>query len=160
MATVSENRVSVNPELQGRVFAPTEPYLVGREKIREFSRAVFATNPINRDPVAARAAGYADVVAPPTFAIVIQESTLAQLLAEPDAGIDFSRVVHGDQKFSYARPLRPGDRLVTTVEITAARHMAGNDMLTLSCASATEEGEHVVTSVCMVVGRGPNGDAS
>ena len=90
----------MNPELQGRVFPPTEPYLVGREKVREFARAVFATNPINLDPEAARAAGYDDVVAPPTFAVVMQEQTLAQLLAEPDSGIDFSRVVHGDQRFT------------------------------------------------------------
>ena len=80
----------MNPELQGREFAPTAPYLVGREKVREFARAVFAANPINHDVDAARAAGHADIVAPPTFAVVVQEHTLAQLLAEPDAGIDFT----------------------------------------------------------------------
>ena len=85
----------MNPELQGRVFPPVAPYLVGREKVREFSRAVLASNPINLDPEAARAAGHADVVAPPTFAVVVQEATLAQLLGEPDGGIDFTRVVHG-----------------------------------------------------------------
>ncbi len=74
------------PELQGRSSRPVEPYLVGREKIREFARAVFATNPIHLDVEAARAAGgYADVIAPPTFAVVVQEQTLAQLLAAPDA---------------------------------------------------------------------------
>ena len=81
-------RVPVNPAIQGRAYPPTEPYLVGREKVREFARAVFATNPINLDPEAARAAGHADVVAPPTFPIVVQERTLAQLLGDPDAGID------------------------------------------------------------------------
>ena len=110
----------VNPELQGRVFPPVPSYLVGREKIREFSRAVFATNPINHDPEAARAAGYADVVGPPTFAIVIQEATLAQLLAEPDAGIDFTRVVHGDQRFSYTRPIVAGDELTATLTVASA----------------------------------------
>ena len=90
----------MNPELQGRSFPPTRPYLVGREKVREFARAVLATNPINFDVDAARAAGHADLVAPPTFPVVVQERTLAQLLAEPDAGIDFTRVVHGDQRFT------------------------------------------------------------
>ena len=73
--------MAVNPELQGRVFPPTAPYLVGREKIREFSRAVLSTNPINFDVEAAKAAGHADLVAPPTFPVVVQEATLAQLLA-------------------------------------------------------------------------------
>ncbi|MGK2852614.1 MAG: FAS1-like dehydratase domain-containing protein, partial [Microbacteriaceae bacterium] len=83
----------MNPAIAGRSYPPTTPYLVGREKVREFSRAVFATNPINHDLAAARAAGYPDVVAPPTFAVVVQEQTLAQILSDPEAGIDFSRVV-------------------------------------------------------------------
>ena len=102
----------MNPELQGRTFPPTEPYLVGREKVREFASAVFSTSPLNFDPTAARQAGYSDVVAPPTFAVVVQERTLAQLLSAPDAGIDFSRVVHGDQRFSYSRPIVAGELMV------------------------------------------------
>ena len=113
----------MNPELQGRVFAPTAPYLVGREKIREFSRAVFATSPLNNDPDAAKAAGYDDIVAPPTFPIVIQEATLAQLLAEPDAGIDFTRVVHGDQRFSYTRAIVAGDELTATLAEIGRAHV-------------------------------------
>ena len=101
----------MNPELQGRVFPPAEPYLVGREKVREFASAVFSTSPLNFDADAAAAAGFPDVVAPPTFAVVVQERTLAQLLAAEDAGIDFSRVVHGDQRFSYSRPIVAGDEL-------------------------------------------------
>ena len=61
--------VPVNPELQGREFPPTQPYLVGREKVREFARSVFATSPLNHDPDAAAAAGYSDIVAPPTFPV-------------------------------------------------------------------------------------------
>ena len=111
----------VNPELQGRSYPPTPPYLVGREKVREFARAVLATSPLNLDPEAARAAGYADVVAPPTFPVVVQEHTLAQLLADPDAGIDFTRVVHGDQRFSYARPIVAGDELTATLTVTSVK---------------------------------------
>ena len=70
----------VNPELVGRDFPPTTPYLVGREKVREFARAVFATNPQHIDPTAAKAHGFADDVAPPTFAIVVTDATLKQLL--------------------------------------------------------------------------------
>ncbi len=63
----------MNPDLQGRQFPPTEPYLVGREKVREFASAVFSTSALNLDPAAANSAGFADVIAPPTFAVVIQE---------------------------------------------------------------------------------------
>ena len=90
----------VNPELVGRDFPPTAPYLVGREKVREFARAVFADDPQHTDPDAAQALGYADVVAPPTFAMVIQDLTLQQLLAEPDSGIELHRLIHAEQRFA------------------------------------------------------------
>lgn len=144
----------MNPELQGRLFPPTEPYLVGREKVREFSRAVFATNPINHDPEAARAAGYADVVAPPTFAVVVQELTLAQLLSEPDAGIDFSRVVHGDQRFTFTRPIVAGDELTATLTVASIKTLGGNAMITAESSIVDAEGAHVVTAISTLVVRG------
>ncbi len=144
----------VNPELTERVFPPTAPYLVGREKVREFARAVLATAPLHHDPVAARAAGFADVVAPPTFPIVITEATLQQLLAEPDAGIDFSRVVHGDQRFTYSRPVVAGDELTATLRVTSIKTLGGNSMITSETAMVDADGEHVVTSISTLVVRG------
>ena len=146
--------MTVNPELQGRVFPPVAPYLVGREKVREFSRAVFATNPINHDQEAARAAGYADVVAPPTFAVVVQEATLAQLLAEPDAGIDFSRVVHGDQRFSFSRPIVAGDQLTATLTVPSVKSLGGHSMVTAESRVVDATGAHVVTATSTLVVRG------
>lgn len=144
----------MNPELQGRVFPPTAPYLVGREKVREFSRAVFASNPVNLDPEAARAAGHADVVAPPTFAVVVQELTLSQLLAEPDAGIDFSRVVHGDQRFSYSRPIVAGDELTATLAVSSVKTLGPHAMVTAVSTITDAAGEHVVTATSTLVVRG------
>jgi acyl dehydratase len=144
----------VNPELQGREFPPAEPYLVGREKVREFWRAVFATDPINLDPEAARAAGYDDVVAPPTFAVVVQEQTLAQLLAEPDAGIDFSRVVHGDQRFTFTRPIVAGDLLTATLSVPSVKTLGGHSIVTAETTITDAAGAHVVTTISALVVRG------
>ena len=144
----------MNPQLQGRVFPPTEPYLVGREKVREFARAVFATNPINVDPEAARDAGYDDVVAPPTFAVVVQERTLAQLLAEPDTGIDYARVVHGDQRFTSSRPIVAGDLLTATLTISGVKTLGAHSMITAESSITDATGAHVVTAVSTIVVRG------
>jgi acyl dehydratase len=144
----------VNPELQGRVFPPTAPYLVGREKIREFSRAVLSTNPINLDVVAARAAGHADLVAPTTFPVVVQEATLAQLLTEPDAGIDFSRVVHGEQRFTYTRAIVAGDELTATLTIASVKSLGGHNMVTAQSDIVDAQGMHVVTATSTLVVRG------
>jgi len=143
----------VNPALVGRSYPPTPPYLVGREKVREFSRAVFATSPINLDVAAARAAGYADVVAPPTFAVVVQEATLAQLLADDEAGIDFTRVVHGDQRFTFTRPIVAGDELSAIVTVTSVKSLGGNSMVTAESAISDATGAHVVTATSTLVVR-------
>ena len=143
--------MSVNPELVGRHFPPTAPYLVGREKIREFARAVFADAPQHLDPDAARALGYADVVAPPTFAMVIQDLTLQQLLAEPDSGIALERTVHAEQRFHYTRPIVAGDELRAQLEITNVRPFGAGAMVTSQAQIIDTEGAHVVTATSVLL---------
>ena len=123
----------------GREFPPTAPYLVGREKVKEFARAVFASS---------------DELVPPTFPVVIQEATLAQLLAEPDGGIDFTRVVHGDQRFSYSRPIVAGDELTATLAVTSIKSLGGHSMVTAESTIVDAAGEHVVTAISTLVVRG------
>lgn len=144
----------MNPELQGRVFPPAQPYLVGREKVREFASAVFSTSAINFDPDAAKAAGFADVVAPATFAVVVQERTLAQLLGAPDAGIDFSRVVHGDQRFTYTRPIVAGDELTAQLTVSSVKTLGAHSMVTADSVITDASGAHVVTAISTLVVRG------
>ena len=144
----------MNPELQGRVFPPAPPYLVGREKVREFASAVFSTSPLNFDPQAAIAAGYADVVAPPTFAVVVQELSLAQLLGAPDAGIDFSRVVHGDQRFSYSRAIVAGDEVTAQLTVSSVKTLGGHSLVTSDSVISDASGAHVVTATSTLVVRG------
>ena len=144
----------VNAAIEGRVYPPTAPYLVGREKVREFARAVFASHPTHTDPEAAREAGYADVVAPPTFPIVVTAATLQQLLDDEDAGVDFTRVVHGDQRFSFTRPIVAGDELTATMTITSVKSIGGHSMVTAASSIADATGAHVVTATSTLVVRG------
>lgn len=146
----------VNPDLVGRSYPPAEPYLVGREKVREFAHAVSATSPLNFDVDAARAAGYPDLVAPPTFAIVIQQRTWDHLLGDPDAGIELSRVLHGEQRFASTRPIVAGDELTASLTVTALRSLGGNTMVTADTVIVDVDGEHVVTATSvLVVGADP-----
>lgn len=145
----------VNPELVGRDFAPTAPYLVGREKVREFARAVFADDPQHSDHAAAQALGYADVVAPPTFAIVVTDATLQQLLGEPDSGIVLQNVLHAEQKFRYSRPIVAGDELTARLSVTGIRAMGAAAMVTSESEITDAAGEHVVTATSiLLVGEG------
>ena len=146
--------MAVGVDLKGRAYPDTAPYLVGREKVREFARAVGSTDPVSLDPAAARAAGFADVVAPPTFAVVVQEATLAQLLADESAGIDFARVVHGDQRFTFSRPITAGDELVAAMTVTDVKTLGGNAMVTAESVVRDAGGAHVVTATSTLVVRG------
>ncbi|MEK2489425.1 MaoC family dehydratase N-terminal domain-containing protein [Kitasatospora purpeofusca] len=145
--------MALDPSFIGRTYPPTEPYEVGREKIREFAVAVGDANPVYRDPEAAKALGHPDVIAPPTFPIVLTMRASGQVVQDPELGLDYSRVVHGDQKFSYTRPVRAGDRLTVSVTVDNIKSLAGNDVLTVRGEVADESGEHVVTSVMTLVAR-------
>jgi acyl dehydratase len=144
----------LDPSFVGRTYPPTRPYEVGREKVREFAVAVGADHPAHHDPDAARSLGHPDVVAPPTFPIVISMAAGNQVIDDPALGLDYSRVVHGDQRFAFVRPLRAGDELswVTHVEKLSSR--AGLDSLSLRTEMTTTAGEPVATGWTRLIARG------
>ena len=142
----------------GRSYPPTEPYQVGREKIREFARAIGATDREYHDPEAARTLGYADVVAPPTFPIIFtMASSHRQIVEDPELGIDYSRVVHGDQRFAYTRPVVAGDALVCVNSVEEITTRGGHWFITTRTEVRTEAGEPVVTVWSKLVQRGEDG---
>ncbi|WNV90931.1 MaoC family dehydratase N-terminal domain-containing protein [Umezawaea sp. Da 62-37] len=138
----------------GRTYPPSPPYEVSREKIREFADAVGESSPIHRDPEAAKAAGHVDVIAPPTFAILISMKANEVLVMDPELGLDYTRVVHGDQTFVHHRPIVAGDRLVVTTHVDAINSRMGNDIVSVRAELATESGERVTTARSTLVARG------
>lgn len=146
--------MSLDPSFVGRTYPPTPAYEVGREKIREFAAAVGAVHPAHTDPDAARALGHPDLVAPPTFPFVITMRAGAQIVDDPALGIDYSRVVHGDQRFSYTRPVYAGDRLICVCSVEDITSRGGHHFVTTRTEVATEDGEAVVTVWSKLVVRG------
>jgi acyl dehydratase len=144
----------INREYIGRVFPASEPYEVCRVKIAEFADAIGDANPVYRDPAAAREAGHADVIAPPTFAIVISMAGSGAALADPGLGLNYAMVVHGEERFEYSRPIVAGDVVTAQVTLTNIRDAGRNVMLTTSTEIRTVEGEHVCTAISTIVERG------
>ena len=144
----------LDPSYVGRTYPSTPAYQVSREKIREFADAINDPNPVYRSADAARALGYADVIAPPTFAIVVTMQAARQILEDPDLGIDYSRVVHGEQRFVHTRPVCAGDLLEVVVAVESIRVAAGNDIVTSRADVSTPEGELVLTAYSTLVARG------
>jgi len=149
--------MALDPSFIGRTYPPTEPYEVGREKIREFADAICDPNPVYRDRAAAEKLGYLDVIAPPTFPTVLSVPASTQVIGDPALGLDYSRVVHGEQRFVYTRPVRAGDRLAVVVSVENIRSAAGNDLIAIKGDVSTIEGELVVTVYSTLVARGTAG---
>ncbi|MHA6760644.1 FAS1-like dehydratase domain-containing protein [Streptacidiphilus sp. PAMC 29251] len=148
----------LDPSFIGRTYPPTTFYEVGREKIREFAEAVGDANPAYLDAEAAKALGHPDVIAPPTFPFALTYRAAALVVGDPELGLDFSRVVHGDQRFVYSRPVRAGDRLGVTSVIESIKSLAGNDVISVRGEVRDDSGEHVVTAHMMLVARAAEGE--
>jgi acyl dehydratase len=146
--------MALNPEFVGRTYPASTSYLVGREKVREFAASVGERSALCHDVQAAQAAGYPDVVAPPTFAIILALGASETVVKDPELGLDYTRVVHAEQSFAYTRPIVAGDELVVTTMIEAIRSVAGNDIVTTSATITTTAGEPVVVATSQLLSRG------
>jgi acyl dehydratase len=144
----------VNPAIEGKIYPRTASYLVGREKIREFAKAVFSKDPANLDLEAAIKHGYKDLIAPPTFAVVIQERSLTQVITDKEAALDFSRVVHGDQRFIHVRPIVAGDELTSELKVASVKQLAGNSMVSFETQIFDSNQDLVCTAISTLVVRG------
>jgi acyl dehydratase len=146
--------VALNTDFIGRVYGPSEPYEVSRVKIADFANAIGEPSPLCYDREAAQKAGYPDVIAPPTFAIVISSAAGRMAQSDPGLGLDYSMVVHGEQSFSYTRPLHAGDVVVATTTIESIRTVGDMSMMVTSADISTVDGEHVCTAKSTIVERG------
>ena len=135
----------VNPETVGRVYGPFEAYEVTRIKIREFADAVDARSGAHFYPEVARAEGYRDVVAPTTFAAVLAQRAEFHVVADDEVGVDFSKVVHAEERFTHHRPLVAGDVVQVTVAIESITKRAGIAMVTTRAELTDEDGVPVAT---------------
>jgi acyl dehydratase len=146
--------MAINPDAVGRTYSSAEPYEVSRVKIREFADAIGEPSALCRDREAARAAGYPDVIAPPTFPIVVTAAGSLKVTSDPEVGVNYAMVVHGEQSFEHSRPLHAGDVLVWQAEIESVRKVRDMTMLTTATQIRTVDGEHVCTARSTLVERG------
>jgi len=134
----------VNTDAIGKTY-PVTMYAVGREKVREYAHAVGETNLLYLDVEAARAAGYADVVAPPMFAVVYAGRSITPALFDPEVGIDFARMLHGGQEFRWGPVVVAGDEIATTTSVKDISERGGMNFFVFETDSRNQRGETVCT---------------
>ena len=149
----------LNRAFIGRSTRAAGTFEVSREHIRRFADAIGDPNPVYRDPEAAKALGHPDVIAPPTFLTTVGSSLRDGNgpIFHPDLGLDYRRVVHGEQRYVHHRPVRPGDVLTATTTVDDIRDVGANELMSLTTVVETVEGEVVCTATNIVVSRGTAG---
>ncbi|HEY1569512.1 MAG TPA: MaoC family dehydratase N-terminal domain-containing protein [Solirubrobacteraceae bacterium] len=134
--------MAVNTDAIGKTY-PATLYAVGREKIKEYAFAVGEHNPIHLDPDAARTAGFADVVAPPMFAVVYSNAAILPGLFDREVGIDFARMVHGSQEFRWGPLVVAGDEITTTATLADVSERGEMGFYVFETDSRNQKGQTV-----------------
>jgi acyl dehydratase len=143
----------VDTKAAGKAYEP-KVYAVGREKVREYANAVGETNPVHLDLEAARAAGYADVVAPPMFAVVYSAPAMAPAVLDPEVGLNLAMMVHGGQEFAWGKPVVAGDEITTTASVKDISERDGKGFYVFETVSTNQNGETVATGTWTNIVRG------
>jgi acyl dehydratase len=144
----------LNKALIGKEYAPSEAYEVGREKIRDFATAIGDFNPLYHDREAAKAAGYKDIIAPPTFLTTLGFKFGPQVVGDPDLGLNYAMVVHGEQEFELLRPIHPGDALIGKPKIVDITAKGKNEYMTYEASIETTKARKVAVARSIIVSRG------
>ena len=145
--------MAVSTAAVGKSYAPVT-YAVGREKIKEYALAVGETSPLHLDVDAARAAGHRDVVAPPMFAAVYCSPAITPAYFDPDVGIDFARLVHSEQEFTWGPLVISGDEVTTTVTVKDITERSDTGFYVFASVSVNQDGETVSVGTWSNVVRG------
>ena len=145
--------MAVSSAVIGKTYPPSA-YAVGREKIREYARAVGETNPLHLVPETARAAGYRDVVAPPMFCVVYSSPALWPALFDAELGIDFSRLVHGGQEFQWGPLVVAGDEISTIAALKDVSQRGGMGFYVFETVSTNQDGQTVCVGTWTNIVRG------
>ncbi|QNN51347.1 FAS1-like dehydratase domain-containing protein [Nocardioides mesophilus] len=133
--------MAVDSSLAGRAFPATEPYTVSVEKLREFA--------------AATGSDFDGGTAPATFPIVVAFQAMTALMQDPEVGIELHRVVHGEQRFTYTRPVVAGDTLRAALTVDSLRQIGGADIIGTRSEITDADGLPVCTAYATLVHRSP-----
>jgi acyl dehydratase len=152
--------VSIANDIIGTHYRYPDYYLVGREKIREYAKAIQSDNPLYYDEEAAKAAGYADVVAPLTFIAIAGRQVQLDIFRNFDVGINIARVIHRDQKIQFHRPIVAGDKLFFDSWLDSVVESFGTVISELRSEVTDEDGKPIMTTVVTMIGEAESDEAT
>jgi acyl dehydratase len=144
--------VAINTDILGMGWDYSDTYVVGREKVREFAKAVKADDPASLDEKAAADLGYDALVAPPTFVTILGQLVQADFMRNVDTGYETMQIVQVDQRFVFHKPILAGDVLHARMEIHSVTERFGADIVVTRNTCTNDAGEVVLEAYTTVMG--------
>ncbi|HEX8100172.1 MAG TPA: MaoC family dehydratase N-terminal domain-containing protein [Actinomycetota bacterium] len=146
----------LNQALKGKEYQEVS-FAVERDRVVQFADAIGDPNPVFREPEAAKAAGFGEQVAPPTFVTVMQILTSGQVVLDQELGLNYALVVHAEQEYEWHRPVRVGDVLSAVPRIADIYAKGPNEFLVIEADIKDASGESVVLARTTLLSRGTAG---
>jgi len=149
----------LNQSLKGKEYQEVA-FRVDPGNVVRFADAIGDPNPVFHDPEAARALGYPGQIAPPTFVTVMQIMTSGQVVVDPELGLNYALVVHGEQEYEWERPVRVGETLRATPRIVDIYARGPNEFVVIEADIMDEAGNPFAVSRTTLLSRGTASGAS
>ena len=144
--------MAINTDIRGLVWEYPDSYEVGREKVREFAKAVKADDPACLDEHSAAELGYDAIVAPPTFVTILGKLVQADFMRKVDTGYESLQLVQVDQRFVFHKPILAGDVLHARMEVHSVVERFGADIVVTRNTVTNDAGEVVLEAYTTVMG--------
>ncbi|CAA0130090.1 Uncharacterised protein [Mycolicibacterium vanbaalenii] len=144
--------MALKTDIRGMVWKYPDTYVVGREQVRQYAKAVKANDPASHDEDAAAALGHDGIVASPTFMSIFAVMIQNHFFQNVDVGLETMQIVQVDQKFLFHQPIKAGDELTGTMYIETVDERFGADIVTTRNVVARPDGEVVMESYTTLMG--------
>jgi acyl dehydratase len=144
--------VAINTDILGMSWEYPDGFVVGREMVRMFAKAVKADDPASLDEAAAAELGYDDVVAPLTFVTILGKLVQADFMRKVDTGYDTLQMVQVDQRFVFHKPILAGDVLHARMDVESVVERFGADIVVTRNTLTNDDGELVMESYTTMMG--------
>jgi acyl dehydratase len=145
--------MALKTDIRGMSHTYPDHFVVGREKVREYAKAIKAEDPASLDDEAAAALGHDGVVAPLTFSSIFALLVQQDFFKQVDVGVETMQIVQVDQRFLYHRPVRAGDKLWARVDIHSVDERFGADIVVTRNVCTDENGDVVMEAYTTLMGQ-------
>ena len=145
--------MALKTDIRGMSHTYPDHFEVGREKIREYAKAVKAVDPASLDDEAAAELGHDSVVAPLTFSSIFALLVQQDFFRHVDVGLESMQIVQVDQRFVYHKPVRAGDKLWARVDIHSVEERFGADIVVTRNVCTDVDGELVMEAYTTLMGQ-------